>query len=540
MSGDKQVRGPIGSACIFRHVLDAQRAQGYGVRLGGLIKDLPYYRQHRQWLQDAQLDYDTYLRRASLAYLTDARLRTQAQLTRTQEQALTQCRAAGHPLAPEMYAALLQRGERVTPPPEVIPIEADEPLNASLREHSRLHLEAVLAELPRVTRSFLVKAIADENILVAPYLRRALEEAVQKLQQRQVLREREEAQRSRTVTGAVVKLSAPVKVISQQWSKLESHLPADAISRIRPFLLQRGIPTLHNDDRLLLNAALQTVYQEQQRRWIGLAQSVSPVKQSPVPHELLRAGLQNTYPLIAEEMDQGRPIRESQVTAARHLAERLANPQPNVDLRTLEVFLTLMQALAAQYQLNTAVSTLRKVRHRTSWISALIGPFTLFLQGQAFSASETVNVLRRHRSTREERDIEIPSPFREEAQRRWNDIAPSLSRGTRDAIQPALLQGTVPLPTFVELVHAIAGRPPARPESPSTATSAPPPLKRNLQSIPENIQTFVRANQENVEAQLGQKWWPTVEQALQDGTPVPMGVLQLLLIAVKDEMGKGK
>ncbi|WP_412028716.1 hypothetical protein [Deinococcus yunweiensis] len=121
------MRGPIGSSCIFTHVLGLERARAYGTRFHALMRSLAAPTPDLGLQEDEELDYSAYLRRLSLEYLLDGQVRLKARLTAIQLEAFERTANAGQPLSPAQYAALLRRGERVSERLASTPLERELP-----------------------------------------------------------------------------------------------------------------------------------------------------------------------------------------------------------------------------------------------------------------------------------------------------------------------------------------------------------------------------------------------------------------------------
>ncbi len=110
---DGEVRGPIGSSCLFRHVLGLERARAYGARLNTLLRTFDEPGPDLGIQEDEWLDYVAYLRRLCLPYLLDEQLRREARLTIREVLDFQRAMDAGQPLPPTLYRALLVKGERM-------------------------------------------------------------------------------------------------------------------------------------------------------------------------------------------------------------------------------------------------------------------------------------------------------------------------------------------------------------------------------------------------------------------------------------------
>lgn len=110
---DGEVRGPIGSSCLFRHVLGRERARAYGARLNTLLRTFDEPGPDLGIQEDEWLDYVAYLRRLCLPYLLDEQLRREARLTVREVQDFQRAMDGGQPLSPTLYRALLVKGERM-------------------------------------------------------------------------------------------------------------------------------------------------------------------------------------------------------------------------------------------------------------------------------------------------------------------------------------------------------------------------------------------------------------------------------------------
>ncbi len=86
--------------------------------------------------------------------------------------------------------------------------------------------------------------------------------------------------------------------------------------------------------------------------------------------------------------------------------------------------------------------------------------------------------------------------------------------------------------TLPAALQHIAGAPPAAPPSPELSTIQRPAVLH--QPLPDDLQAFIRAHPEAVLGRCQQKIRAVVEQAIQEGTPVAAGVIQLLRSIVKD------
>ncbi|MBB5235565.1 hypothetical protein [Deinococcus budaensis] len=548
---DGSVQGPVGSSCIFEHVLGVERARGYGNSLRGLLRDLPHYRQHSAWLDDGQLDYDAYLRRAALGYLTDARLRARAQLTRTQQQALDRLRAAGQPLSPTLYATLLQRGQdlalRSPQPPPPAPAEPDLPLSAALRSRARAHLDEVIGALPAFTRSFVLRALEDGQVPVASYLRRAIEDAVQSAERHAQSRERlaRAAKPQRAVAATLPsrgRPTAPQREAVDRWDEVRRFLSPETADRVWPGL-RSGRALLSADDCRELDRAVREANEERERRWAGHALRVwSAATDHHLDGELLRVALEraNRGKLIAV-LESGRPLSGEVCWSLQRLTQPLLNPQPEPALRRSDTFLQLVWTLALQRRVETTVA---KTSHSLSWLSALSGPYADFLQGRAVDVPSVVRVLRQHRSRRDVGTIVLPPRVIAEVQERWPTLQARLSPTARAMLTPPLgPQRAVSLSTFEEVVHALAqpASPrlpdvsPHRPERPaSLPESAPvPPKAPELRPVPPELLVLVRSHPQML-SRVSPRLRPTLEAALQNGTPLSPGLLQLLRITVKE------
>ncbi|MDL2343449.1 hypothetical protein QOL99_04700 [Deinococcus sp. MIMF12] len=545
---DGSVQGPVGSSCIFEHVLGVHKARGYGNSLRALVRDLPHYRQHRSWLEDAHLDYDAYLRRAALAYLTDAGRRAQAQLTRTQQQALDRLRAAGQPLPPTLYAALLQRGQdldRRSPPP--VPAEPDLPLSADLRSRAREHQDEVLSALPAFTRAFVLRALEDSEVRVASYLRWAIEEAVEDAARHAEGRERQSRSakrptrtaRPRPAAAALPRLAAPWREIVERWPELQPFVTPETQERVGSFLRSGG-GTLTAQDRHQLNRALQEPNQERERRWARQALLVWPSDADQLlDGALLRAALERAdrQPLIAA-LEGARPLNEKELLALRQLAQPLLNPQPQPALRNSDTFLQLVQAVAFQHQITT---TLAKTSHHRSWLNALREFYADFLQGRAVDVPAMVNVLRRHQANRKVKPIVLPPRVISQVQARWSTLQARLSPDAQGQLTPPLgPQHAVSLTIFEEVLHALAQLPPAPtpvlpPERPTPPPQSAPAAAWTpaLRPVPLELLVLIR-KQPQLLSRISPGLRPTLEAAVRDGTRLAPGLLQLLELTARE------
>lgn len=114
---DGQWRGPVGSSCVFKHVLGIERAQAWGRALHTLVRRVmepPVGQADLAVHEDEEFDYDGYLRRLSLPYLLDSEVLRRASLTQNQLSHFEQCRDTGRPLPVALYTVLKAKGKRIT------------------------------------------------------------------------------------------------------------------------------------------------------------------------------------------------------------------------------------------------------------------------------------------------------------------------------------------------------------------------------------------------------------------------------------------
>ncbi|MDL2343875.1 hypothetical protein QOL99_06900 [Deinococcus sp. MIMF12] len=547
---DGSVQGPVGSSCIFEHVLDVHKARGYGNSLRGLLRDLPYYRQHRSWLEDSQLDYDAYLRRAALAYLTDARLRTQAQLTRAQQLALERSRAAGQPLPPPLYATLLQRGQdldrRSPPAPPPAPTEPDLPLPADLRRRVQARQDEVLGDLPAFTRAFVLRALGDGKLPVAPYLRRMVEEAVQSAERHAEGRERQSraAKPQRATSAKTTPRDRPTALpreVRDRWEEVQRFLSPDVADRVWTALRFADDP-LTADDRRELDRAMREANEERGRRWAGHARRIWSAADHHLDGDLLRTALEraNRGPLIAA-LKSGRPLDVKILRTLQELTQPLLNPQPEPALRRSDTFLHLVRALAVQHRIETTVA---KTSHAMSWLGALGEPYADFLRGHAVDVTAVVRILRQHRSRRDVGTLVLPPRVIAELRERWPTVQTQLSPTVRGLLAPPLdPQHAASLATFEEVLYALAqplsaplpaGTPqrtvrPTPPPKPMPPTPKPPEQR----PIPLELLALVRRHPQML-SRLSPKLRPILEAAVRDGTRLTPGLLQLLELTARE------
>lgn len=455
---DGVTRGPIGSACIFEHVLGAQRAKGYGVGLRGLVKDLPHYRLHREWLDAAPLDYDAYLRRAALTYLTDARLREQARLTRAQLNALEHSRSLEQPLSPDLYAVLFQRGQGLVVPslPPPVPAERDQPLPEGLRIRARPHLQAVVQQVPNLIRAFVRRAVEDETTVVAPYIHHLIEETVLHLEHRVDAPVRSSTQSKPLPVSAKVRLAAPASVLIARKTELQPFLRPALFNTI--FLTKGGkrLAPLTDHDRVQLNEAFQAADDVWQKRWARHMAQISADLSSSSLSELLWTALTVSPKKSLKALHSDAPLSVSTLIIIREANDNLANPQSLPALRTPAVFLNLIHVIAAHHRITKAIETLTKPTRHGSWLNALRVELTHFLQGKPFAVSGTLNILRHHQPTRGLSVIEIIPELHDETSRRWAEINFLLSPRTRAACLALPNQKTLRHDQLHELIRTLS------------------------------------------------------------------------------------